>query len=110
MAIKAVTVVISEEGDWVVTWAAAVDTDTGKPVRVPYGVYDLTVQCPSGTIGTSSLQGSLDGTNWGALGAGLAIAASARVDAVAVPAMYIRPTFGASASAAVVVVAGKTRR
>lgn len=110
MVVAAVTVVQTTEGDWVATWAAADNADTGKPVRVPGGVYDLTVQCISGTIGTTSLQGSHDGTAWGALAAGLAIAASNRVDAVAVSAMYLRPTFGASASAAVIVLAGKLRK
>ena len=104
MVVAAVTVNEEDDGVIVVTWAASADGDTGKPVRVPGRVTNAAVGVIAGTIGTSSLQGSMDGVDFGALGAGLSIAASNRMDAVPVLPLYLRPTFGTSASGAVVVL------
>lgn len=102
MATKNVTVTV-EGGILIATWAAGDNTDVGKGVEVPYHA-NISVQVTGGTVGTSTLQGSQDNATWGALGAGLSLAASNAVTNVPEKARFFRPSFGAAASGAIVVL------
>jgi len=101
MVVVGVSVVV-ESNTMLVTWAAAANGDTGKPVDVSM-FPTLTVQATTGTIGTSTLQGSNDGVTWGAIGAGVTLAAGV-VTVVSANPKYVRPNFGAGATGAVVVL------
>jgi hypothetical protein len=92
-----------EGGLLAATWGAMDNGDTGAPVEVPFHA-NISVQCIAGTIGTSTLEGSNDGVAWGALGAGLTIAASNAVSDVPVKARYLRPSVGAGGTDAEVVL------
>lgn len=68
MATRAVTVVKTQQGDWLATWAAMTDDgdDAGGSFELPGGCRSVTVQF-AGTFGNDgqfSVQGSNDGTNW----------------------------------------------
>lgn len=95
--------VVVEDTYLTATWTGLDNGDTGKPVDVRR-YSKISVGCSTGTIGTSTLQGSQDGSTWGALGAGLTIAASNRVDDVPVAAAYLRPNVGAGGSGATVIL------
>ena len=96
-----------EENFAVIRWAAGASGDTGKPVDVSRYPY-IASQIVAGTVGTSTLQGSLDGTTWGAIGAGHTLAASNAVTQTTGALRYIRPNFGAGATGAeLMVIAGR---
>lgn len=92
-----------QPGTKTATWAAMASGDTGTPVDISrWGA--ASIQCTAGTIGTSTLQGSNDGAVWGAIGAGLTIAAANRVDLVPIGVRFVRPNVGAGGTGAIVVL------
>lgn len=99
VVVEAVVTAFADYAD--ISWSAAADTDTGRPVDVSKWT-NIAVQCTAGTIGTSTMQGSMDGTTWGALGAGMTIPASNGVLQLTTRAKFIRPSFGAGGTGAVV--------
>ena len=99
VVVEATVTVFADYAD--IAWAAAANADTGRAVDVSKWT-DINVQCTAGTIGTSTMQGSMDGITWGALGAGMTIPASNGVLSLTTRAKFIRPSFGAGATGAVV--------
>lgn len=85
-------------------WAAGANGDTGEPVLLR-GQYALAgcVQL-TGTVGTTTIQVSLDGTTWATLGdANIDFALTAAgVYEFSTSALWIRPSFGTSASGCIV--------
>lgn len=89
-------VVESGDGYFSITWTLLDQDDSGAVVRVPPCV-GLTAQL-LGTLGTGgeiTMQGSMDGTNWGSLtdGAGNAVVLGAigAMSLIAERPLYIRP-------------------
>lgn len=95
-----------------VTWTNLVQstTDVGRGVRVA-DLQDLTVQAIGTNATTVEIQGSNDGTNWAALGAGLTLtigaSGSSPVTAIAVKALYLRPATPSAAADTDVIIAGR---
>lgn len=105
MATAVVTAVVQDKRI-LATWAAESSGDVGQAVDVSLYM-SIAVQCISGTIGTSTLQGSQDGVTFGAIGAGVTIPATNGVVIVAGPPKFVRPNVGASGAAAVIVLSGQ---
>jgi len=101
MAVIAVTALEITDNFLAATFAAGTSADTSRPIDVSR--YNLIgVQHLSGTIGTTVVQGSMDGTNWGALGAGLTVGAANVVTTMEVAVRFVRINYGAAAAGAVV--------
>lgn len=101
MAVITPTSVTREDGMKVVTWGPLASGDTGAPVIVgPY--FDISVQRTVGA-GTCTMEGSNDGTLFGALGAG--VVADGTIKQYLERPLFIRPNVTVSGGNTVVLVA-----
>jgi hypothetical protein len=106
MAVKDLTVT-SDVGQMVIlTWAAGTDADTGAPyeiqgARAIYGA----MQASGGTVGSVTLQASIDGSNWATVkdiyGNEVVLANATTVAEFSTAARYIRTLYGTGASTTV---------
>lgn len=104
MAVRDVAVSLSEDGTTIATWSDLDVGDTGKPVRVA-NYRDVSVQRTAGA-GTVTMEGSNDGTLYGAIGAG--VSADGTIKGVPERPLYIRPSSaGAGNNTVVLVAAGR---
>lgn len=101
MAVRDVTVVVQEDGTTIATWADVDAGDTGKPVMVA-GHRELAVQRTAGA-GTITMEGSNDGTLFGALGAG--VSADGTIKRIAEHPLFLRPSAAAASNNTIVLVA-----
>lgn len=101
MAVQPVTVVPAEDRVKIITWTGLANGDTGQPVRVG-SFKTLTVQRTAGA-GTIALEGSNDGTLYGAIGAG--VAPDGTVKTIPEGPLFIRPSATVSGGNTIVVIA-----
>lgn len=100
MGVKAVKITDTGMGVMVATWADLDAGDTGSPVLLP-PYSEVSVQRTAGA-GTIAMQGSNDGTTYGALGAG--VAPDGTIKRVAEHPLYIRPSASVSDDNTVVMI------
>lgn len=100
MAVRNVTVVTREDGAKVATWADVDNGDTGAPILVGNAQH-VSIQRTSGA-GTVTMEGSNDGTLFGALGAG--VVADGTIKAIAERPLFLRPNVTVSSDNVVVAV------
>lgn len=101
MAVITPTNITREDGMKVITWGPLASGDTGAPVIVG-NYFNMTVQRTVGA-GTCTMEGSNDGSLFGALGAGLA--ADGTIKNFAERPLMIRPNVTVSSGNTVVLVA-----
>lgn len=100
MAVRNVSDVINENGVRVVTWADVDNGDTGRPVAT--GNYqDISVQRTAGA-GTIAMEGSNDGTLFGALGT--VVAPDGTIKRIVERPLQLRPSVSAGDNSTVVMI------
>jgi len=103
------TLTIQNDGVMVCTWASITENDTGRgaqmarfPDRTVQAIGDFT------TSGAISMEGSNDGTNWGALhdptGAAIVLTALTQIALIVENPLYVRPRASAGTAVSMTVI------
>jgi len=101
MATIALTSNVQEDNTLQAVWAGGTNADNSVPVEVSR-YRSAAFQHLSGTLGTTTVQGSNDGVAWGAIGAGVTLAAANAVSIITSLPRFVRIAYGAAAAGAVV--------